>query len=189
MFLSHIPKVEDVESAWALLLHCAGGPANYMLRVVIPEAVQTFAEGHRGWIVELLAEHFGRQSRHRSNGSGHCHDCLCLSWRNGFPKHRSNESCGILGKLGRTAFPEHDGCHDDPPQDGRPHGPSHIGGSTNGGRVGVLGFDTPCWEALADGQRPPRRETTLSPGIFVTGGSTKLLQEWNASTEKSFYPS
>ena len=48
MLLSRIPMVEDLQSAWALLLHCAGGRANYMLRVVRPEAVQTFAEHSDG---------------------------------------------------------------------------------------------------------------------------------------------
>ena len=46
VLLSRIALVEDVQSAWVLLLHCARGRANYMLRVVIPKAVQRFAERH-----------------------------------------------------------------------------------------------------------------------------------------------
>ena len=34
MFLQRIPLLVDVQSAWSLLLHCAGGRANHMLRVV-----------------------------------------------------------------------------------------------------------------------------------------------------------
>ena len=46
VLLSRIPLVEDVQSARALLLHGAGGRANYMLRAVRPEMVHGFAEGH-----------------------------------------------------------------------------------------------------------------------------------------------
>ena len=46
MLLQHIPLVTDVQSAWSLLLHCAGGRANYLLRVVRPELVGRFALGH-----------------------------------------------------------------------------------------------------------------------------------------------
>ena len=50
VLLSRIPLVEDVQSTWALLLHCAGGRANFMLRAVRPEMVRGFAEGHNaGW--------------------------------------------------------------------------------------------------------------------------------------------
>ena len=34
VLLSRIPLITDVQSAWALLLHCAGGRANYILRVI-----------------------------------------------------------------------------------------------------------------------------------------------------------
>ena len=35
-----------MQSAWSLLVHCAGARANYLLRVIRPELVRTFAEGH-----------------------------------------------------------------------------------------------------------------------------------------------
>ena len=41
-----IPLIQDLQSAWALLLHCAGGRADYLLRVVRPELVHEFAQGH-----------------------------------------------------------------------------------------------------------------------------------------------
>ena len=59
VLLSRIPMVEDVQSAWALLLHCAGGRANYMLRVVRPEAVQTFVEGHTNGLWSCLQNILG----------------------------------------------------------------------------------------------------------------------------------
>ena len=43
----------------ALLLHCAGGRANFMLRVVRPEAVQTFAEGHSDGLWSCLRNILG----------------------------------------------------------------------------------------------------------------------------------
>ena len=97
---SRIPMVEDVQLAWALLLHCTGGRANYMLRVVRPEAIQTFAEGHTDGLwrsfrnislsLSTQIQRFGTLPR-----------CFCL-WAE--PKRRSYESCRILGKLGRLPF-------------------------------------------------------------------------------------
>ena len=46
VLLSRIPLLRDTQSAWALLLHCAGGRANYLLRVLRPELVRAFAQGH-----------------------------------------------------------------------------------------------------------------------------------------------
>ena len=44
--LERIPTLPDVQTAWALLLHCANARATYLLRVVRPEMVHRFAEGH-----------------------------------------------------------------------------------------------------------------------------------------------
>ena len=44
--LERIPTLSDVQSAWALLLHCANARATYLLRVVRLEMVHRFAEGH-----------------------------------------------------------------------------------------------------------------------------------------------
>ena len=41
-----IPSVPDVQCAWLLLLHCASARANYLLRVVRPVWVQSFACAH-----------------------------------------------------------------------------------------------------------------------------------------------
>ena len=162
VLLSRIPMVEDLQSAWALLLHCAGGRANFMLRVVRPEAVQTFAEGHSDGLWSCLRNILG-VTRHKSNGSGHCHDAS-ISWRDGSPQRCSHESCGILGKLGRLPF----------------NGPRTTPkiATTILRRVETLWLLQhwwqherlqanwpPSWEALADGQRPPLRE----PGDFRHG--------------------
>ena len=44
--LERIPLVQDVQCAWALLLHSAAARANYQLRVVRPELTSAFAQGH-----------------------------------------------------------------------------------------------------------------------------------------------
>ena len=44
--LEWIAMLSDVQSAWAFLLHCANARATYLLRVVTPEVVQRFTEGH-----------------------------------------------------------------------------------------------------------------------------------------------
>ena len=45
-FLERIPSVPDLQSAWALLLHCAAARATYLLRTLPPEAVARFADAH-----------------------------------------------------------------------------------------------------------------------------------------------
>ena len=41
-----IPSLPDVQSAWALLLHCANARANYAPRVIRPELARHFAQAH-----------------------------------------------------------------------------------------------------------------------------------------------
>ena len=53
--LERIPAVPHIQSAWALLLHCAGARANCLLRVVRPELVQSFAERHTVGLWRCLA--------------------------------------------------------------------------------------------------------------------------------------
>ena len=43
--LARIPLLQDLQAGWALLLHCAGGRANYLLRVVRPALVRECVEG------------------------------------------------------------------------------------------------------------------------------------------------
>ena len=54
VLLARFPLIQDLQSAWALLLHCAGGRANYLLRVVRPELVHEFAEGHNTGLLNCL---------------------------------------------------------------------------------------------------------------------------------------
>ena len=44
ILLQSIPAVQDLQSAWLLLLHCAAARANYFVRVLRPDVVQPFAQ-------------------------------------------------------------------------------------------------------------------------------------------------
>ena len=50
-----IPRVPDVQSVWALLLHCASARANYSLRVR-PELVAQFAAAHDAGLWNCLCD-------------------------------------------------------------------------------------------------------------------------------------
>ena len=99
VLLSRIPLVEDVQSAWALLLHCAGGRANYMLRVVRPESAQRFAEGQHERIVGMFAQHLGELSGSRPHKSRHVHFAF-IPGEHGVEERRTEEPTSVLGKLG-----------------------------------------------------------------------------------------
>ena len=52
--LERIPAVPDLQSAWLLLLRCALARANYLLRVVEPQAVAEYARSHDDGIWQCL---------------------------------------------------------------------------------------------------------------------------------------
>ena len=56
VFLSRIPLVNDIQSAWLLLLHCANARANYQIRSVTPEGVETYAQAHDDRIWQCFCE-------------------------------------------------------------------------------------------------------------------------------------
>ena len=45
-FLSHLPHLPDLQSAWALLLYCAVPRCNHLLRTLPPAMSQPYAEAH-----------------------------------------------------------------------------------------------------------------------------------------------
>ena len=52
--LEKIPSLPDVQSAWALLLHCASARANYMLRAIRPELTVQFSADHNASLWSCL---------------------------------------------------------------------------------------------------------------------------------------
>ena len=56
VFLSRIPLVSDIQSAWLFLLHCGNARANYQIRSVTPEGVEAYARAHDDMIWQCLCE-------------------------------------------------------------------------------------------------------------------------------------
>ena len=63
VLLERIPTVPDLQSAWALLLHCASARANYLLRVVKPAATKQFAKRHNEGLWKCLCRPLAVGSR------------------------------------------------------------------------------------------------------------------------------
>ena len=129
-FLSRIPLV-DVQSAWALLLHCAGGHPNHMLRAVRFEMVRGFAEGHnagsRTCLCNILNVVVDGDRQHVAT--------MPLSPGGLGLRDAVRTSCPAFW-AGRTALPRfgqgilmwlHSSCV------ARPHSPTHSGVSTGSG--------------------------------------------------------
>ena len=187
--MSRIPLLEDLQSAWALLVHCAGGLANYLLRVVRPELVGEFAEGHNAGLMSCLSRilnitpgqihdvvkdivtlpfsigGMGLRSAHRT-----CQRAHWASWADCLPMiyERHPEIVRvILGSLTE------------------PNPPPSLESVARAARnlEGVEGFEPPSWEALALGERPLRRE----PDSFEPGGDRHGWQhEAAARVERHF---
>ena len=66
VLFDRIPMVEDVQSAWLLLLHCACARVNYLLRVVRPSAAAGIAETHDQAVWDCLASVEGCETPPRS---------------------------------------------------------------------------------------------------------------------------
>ena len=166
--LDRIPAVRDVQSAWALLLHCAGARANYLLRIVRPDLVRSFAERHDRGLWQCLARILGRSAE----------------WLQHPRDHFTSLSMGGLGsrKATRVSPSAYWASWADSlsmtkarhPRCGRCHLallargwqlPKQQGRSTR-----VSGFDLPSWQALADGARPPFHDVDdQEPGVVRHG--------------------
>ena len=152
--LDRIPLLPDLQSAWSLLLHCASAKANYLLRVVEPDAVAEFARAHDQGIWKCLCEllhvdpvqreettlsaslplslgGLGLRSAARTSVSA-----FWASWADTLPmihaRHREIAN-HFVGEL-----------------EGVPEGPS-LGAAARAMRslAGTMGFEPPSWEALA----------------------------------------
>ena len=104
VLLDRIPLVQDVQSAWLLLLHCACARANYLLRVVRPSAAVNFAETHDRAVWQCLANIL-RTDLSECSGEGCRHVAVYIGWAWSQEGHACQWSCS-LGQLGR--LPPHD---------------------------------------------------------------------------------
>ena len=189
VLLSRIPLVEDVQSAWALLLHCAGGRANCMLRVVMPEAVQRFAEGHANGLWACLRNILSSTVDLDRTTRDICTLPLSLGGiglrnaeRTSPPAYWASWT-DCLAML-RARHPDVAALCVRQMQN--PRGPpSLVSAQMAAGQLsGVAGFQVPSWEDLAHGLRPPELEPDeFEPGGAEEGGS-KVPFGSNDNTER-----
>ena len=59
VLLDRIPAIQDLQSAWLLLLFCASPRENYFLKVVHPISSQAFANEHDQWEVASVPQCLG----------------------------------------------------------------------------------------------------------------------------------
>ena len=96
-FISRIPEVKDVQSAWLLLFHCASSRACYLARVVRPSAVGDFTETHDRTLWQCLSDILKVDPLQ-------CDEVVRDAV--GSQEFRADASSSILGELGR--LPAHD---------------------------------------------------------------------------------
>ena len=96
VLLDRIPCFPDVHSAWLLLLHCAQARANYMLRMIPPEAVREFARRYDAELFQCVGHILQQDLSHCGGG-----------WtpidpgRIGLAQCRTSACPSVLGELGR----------------------------------------------------------------------------------------
>ena len=95
-----IPLLPDLQSEWSLLLHCASAKANYLLRVVEPDAVAEFARAHDQGIWKCLCKllHVDPVQREETSLSG----SLPLSLGGLGLRSTARSSVSLSGPVGRT---------------------------------------------------------------------------------------
>ena len=190
--LQRIPLMPDLQSAWLLLLHCAGARATYFLRVVNPEAALDYATLHdeRMWscLCRLL------------DMSPNLCDCVAKQCAT-LPLVLGGL---ILRSAVRTRLPAHWASWADCLPMIKERHPEVAASMVEGlQRVDTTeclravaraaeelsrlpGFVLPSWEALANGARPPVREPDQhEPGCQRAGrqheGSARLEEAFRES--------
>ena len=148
VLLDRIPLVQDVQSTWLFLLHCACARANYLLRVVRPSAAVNFAETHDRAVWQCLGEHSENRFVRVFRGRSRCrHFAVYIGWAWSQEGHACQWSCS-LGQLGRLL-----------PHDPR-SAPScrHCASSSLGRSCCHPWFEPPSWRDVVAGTRPSRNE-------------------------------
>ena len=97
--LDRIPMLEDLESSWLLLVHCAAARANHMMRVVEPEAAQEFCQRHDAALWRCFCT-FTNRGVTTTRCQRHCVNAS----RVGRPWVEECGSHKELGQLGRLSF-------------------------------------------------------------------------------------
>ena len=171
-----IPLLDDVQSAWLLLAHCAAARANYSLRCVEPQEVEPFARAHDSDMRQCLSQilqvnlaevdqatqdtvtvplslgGLGVRSAVRTSKAAYWASWAdCLAMINERHPQVADLLVEELEGLPRT---------------------SCLAAAASAARelTGVRDFDPPSWHALAQGARPASREPEeLEPGCTRDG--------------------
>ena len=164
LFLSRIPSLADLQSAWALLLHCASSRAHYLLRVIRPDLVRHFAERHdesiRTCVCQILGVHndesdaVAKQSATLPLSMGGLD--LRSAVRTSVPAHWASWG-DCLGMI-NDRHPEVAHMIVTVLENHRPSPNLEAAAHAKAAVTGVHGFGPPDWRALANGLRPPPRE-------------------------------
>ena len=174
--LDKIPSLPDVQSAWALLLHCASARANNMLRAIGPELTVQFSADHNAGLWSCLCNilriapdqcdelakdvaslplcmgGLGLRSAARTSASA-----FWASWADSLAMIRARHPL-----VARTIVDELEG--------GTTCASLAAARDAEQSLVGVEGFEPPSWTALSEGVRPPRRDIEeYDPGCAKRG--------------------
>ena len=167
VLLNGTPRVPVVQSAWLILFHCASARANYQVRVMRPEVVLEFAAAHdenlwRGLcaILDVPTNACTRNARDTSSlplSLGDLGLRSAIRTRDTLPMVRSRHP-----RIADIMV-----CH----LEGVTQSPC-LGAANNAAAEmdGLEELDVPQWSALADGLRPPPRESAFhDPGAPRAG--------------------
>ena len=100
VLLRRIPRLDDVQSAWLLLAHCAAARANYSLRCVEPQDVELFARTHDFQMRQCLSSVLNQFGRGRPGNAGF-RDIAIVNGGIGAQECSADEQGCTLGQLGR----------------------------------------------------------------------------------------
>ena len=176
-FWEKLKELPDLQSAWLLLLYCASPRHNYNARTLPPTLAEKYAQGHDGGMWEVLVTLLGREDLAERTGTKH-HDLATLPQRLGGCGLRSasrTREAAYWASWADTLPMMHQRC----PQLARRFCAELEGAQSRAqslqeaatARTNLVnaGFhDCPTWEAVKDGTRPPKPETT-EPGEFAHG--------------------
>ena len=167
MLLRRVPRLDDVQSAWLLLAHCAAVRANYSLRCVEPQDVEPFARTHGFQVRQCLSSILQvnlEEADHEKRRIGR--DTAFVVGRIG------NNSSGVLSsdEIKAACWASWADClamlserHPEVAQlmvdelEGVPR-TSCLEAAASRELTGVCDFEPPTWHALAQGVRPASRE-------------------------------
>ena len=172
--LGCLPKVEDTQTAWLLLLYCAAARANYTTRVVAPRFCEEYSQAHDAAVFDCLCCLLGVPA-----------DAVAEEWRTvaGLPFSMGGLGLRCAERLSVAAhWASWADClamvkarHPDIAQEwvtklerGGEGDEALTQVTASEGLLRGMGADLPTWQELADGQRPaPVREQ--EPGVFQRG--------------------